>query len=242
MIRAAAKKSRSLHSAYKMVRDAKSIPSRQWVHPDRIASVFRVLPDTMVTMPRLFDVIEAVETINRENIKGDLVECGVWNGGCAALMGLSDKTGRKLHLFDSFAGMPRPSPHDTNVLPYYPGPTSGELSAIGMCVGKSRVQVESFMRNLGLYNLHFHEGWFQDTVPTAKIDKIAILRLDGDWYESTRTCLEGLFSKLSPGGYLIIDDYGDFQGCRKATDEFFSEQNLFPAWQQSDACCVYYRK
>ena len=122
-----------------------------------------------------------------------------------------------------------------------------KLAAIGACVGDGAPTVRDFLtRQLGIDDnrLAFHIGWFQDTVPAdaAEIGPVAILRLDGDWYESIRVCLHGLYDLLVPGGYLIIDDYGDFPGCRKAVDEFFAARGESPRLSHSDHCCVYMRK
>ena len=124
---------------------------------------------------------------------------------------------------------------------------STSLEAIGACVGSSKDIVEQFLvRRLGISadELHFHVGWFQDTVPRSAtaIKEIALLRLDGDWYNSTKVCLEGLFDKVVKGGYVIIDDYGTFQGCRKAADDFFASRGIAPGIHSSDSDCVYFRR
>ena len=246
-LRTFAKKSRALHSAYKMTRDIRTIPPKKFLRPDQLADIFRILPNTMVTLPRLFDAHDIVAKVNRERVPGDIVECGVWNGGCAALMGLADQNGRTIHLFDSFEGLPQLTEEDSPLIAKY-GATSqqfrnGEpLKPIDACVGEKADEVEKFIRGVGLTNYVFHVGWFQDTLPVAAIDRIAVLRLDGDWYESTKVCLDHLYDKVSVGGYVIFDDYGDFEGCKRAVDEFLGSRYLHPTLTFSDENCCYFRK
>ena len=181
---------------------------------------------------------------------GALSECGVWNGGAIGLMGLADRRfpghkERTLHLFNSFEGLPQPTARDTDV---FDGHDAGDvLTPIGACKGERAPVVEDFLVNrLGLPKdqLAFHVGWFQDTVPVARstIGDIAILRLDGDWYKSTKVCIGNLYDRLVPGGFLVIDDYGTFEGCRQAVDEFFSTRGALPHWVWSDKHCVYFRE
>jgi hypothetical protein len=118
------------------------------------------------------------------------------------------------------------------------------LLPIGASVGESQPSVENFLvRHLGIdrSDLVFHTGWFQDTIPKADINDIALLRLDGDWYESTKICLENLYQKVVEGGYIIIDDYGTFSGCAQAVDEFFGAAYR-SRLQYSDQDCAFFRK
>lgn len=255
-----AKKSLTVHATYKLIRDFRTLPLARIGRPREISAVFRVLPNTMLPMVRLFDAFDAVTALNKEGVEGDIVECGVWNGGCVGLMALADKNTpgprRKIHLFDSFEGLPQPSTHDIEVVdafrakhPELSGTVEEQdkLFATGKCVGEAQPKVERFLtRRLGIdrEQLIFHVGWFQDTVPLARkaIGKIALLRLDGDWYESTKTCLEGLYDLVEPRGYVIMDDYGQFSGCRKAVDEFFSGRGIKVDFVYSDGQCAYFRK
>lgn len=260
-VKAFLKKSKTVHSAYKLVRDSRDVPIKKWLNIGQLSSVFSVLPNTMLAMPRLFDAYEAIVAINQEGIQGDVVECGVWNGGCVGLMALANlkKPGpkRRFHLFDSFEGLPQPSLHDVDVIDNFKrncpgldlrgGESNSSLISIKACVGESQASVERFLVNhLGVNrsDLVFHGGWFQDTIPNAAktIKDIGLLRLDGDWYESTKVCLEGLYHKVVKGGYIIIDDYGTFSGCRKAVDEFLETNHIKPILAQSDSECVFFRK
>lgn len=259
-LRDLAKKSPTIHAAYKLMRDVREIPISKWLSVDELSAVFKVLPNTMLPMPRLFDAYKAIRTINREMLAGDIVECGVWNGGCVGLMGLANRhvagPKRKIHLFDSFQGLPQPSLFDVEVVESYElqrtelalaANDRDNLIPIGACVGQSSAQVERFLtERLGINreDLVFHVGWFQDTVPKAAklVDQIALLRLDGDWYESTKICLEGFYQKVVPNGFVVIDDYGTFSGCRKAVDEFLERIKTRVQFSKSDSECVYFRK
>jgi O-methyltransferase len=238
------KRSAALHSLYKIARDWREIPSGRRGDLLTLAKIFKIYPRTMLEMPRLFDLADIVRAVDRDRIPGDFVECGVWNGGAVGLMGLVSREPRTIHLFDSFEGLPEPSEEDgvSNARS-----SRGPLKALGACVGEKAPAVRDFLvKRLGLSeeSLVFHVGWFQDTVPVdaPSIGKISILRLDGDWYESTRVCLNELYDKLSPGGFLIIDDYGDLVGCRRAVDEFFQVRGENPSFVHSDNECIYFRK
>jgi hypothetical protein len=148
--------------------------------------------------------------------EGCLVECGVWRGGCLAVMASlahDEGKGRMVHGFDSFEGLPELTPGD--------GGHGEEL--VGGCAATEHEVRETF-RTWGVPMDHtvLHKGWFKDTVPVAapSLGPIAVLRLDGDWYESTLTCLEHLDPLLVPGGAVVIDDYGTWRGCRRAVDEY----------------------
>lgn len=254
------KRSFAAHSAYKMIRDFRQISKLRLSDMDALQAIFRVLPNTMLPMPRLLNLYEIIKRLNEAGVKGAIVECGVWNGGAIGLMALANRRHsgppRNFHLFDSFVGLPPPTPFDSDV---YAGYLKNEksksssdtedkkLAAIGACQGKSRTEVEEFLvKRLGIdqSQLTFHVGWFQDTVQSARpaIGDIALLRLDGDWYDSTKVCIEGLYDSVVHGGFVIIDDYGTFEGCRKAIDEFFAARSMKPVFIHSDADCVYFQK
>jgi O-methyltransferase len=213
----------------------------------------------MLPMARLFDAYEAVTTINQEMLPGDVVECGVWNGGCVGLMAIyhTNHAGprRRFHLFDSFQGLPQPSSFDKEVIVDFevrhPGvrlhDADPELNPIGACAGISQADVEKFLverLELARDNFVFHIGWFQETVPRSAnaIERIALLRIDGDRYDSTKACLDVLYDKVVPNGFVIIDDYGTFSGCRKAVDEFLARTGIKPQIHKSDQDCIYFRK
>lgn len=169
-----------------------------------------------------------------EDIPGDLVECGVGAGAQIGAMGHAVRehdADKRIWAFDSFQGIPLAGPNDVDqpgigaVDPNRPLPSDlRELLKSSGIAAHSQQQVQANLRRwqLPLERYVFVQGWFQDTVPHHSIDRIAFLRLDGDLYESTKVCLEHLFPKVSPGGYLVVDDYA-MLGCRKATDEYLAQ-------------------
>lgn len=172
-------------------------------------------------------------------MQGEYVELGVARGGCAALMAatLFDQTrpaqaGRRLWLFDSYEGLPEPTKEDYCGVNGPAEATGDHVHSLhqGDCLG-TLDQVKSLLLRtfkLPAERIVFVKGWFQDTVPheKEKIGAIAVLRMDGDWYESTKTCLEGLYDQVLVGGAIIIDDYLSCYGCKRAVDEFVAKRNL----------------
>jgi len=255
---------RILYSLGKLAKMMRQVRLHEWSDLRRLQSLLRVLPNTMVSAPRLMNAYECVRTIEEAGIKGAVVECGVCSGGCIGLMALAsrrygDKTRmfRTFHLFDSFQGLPQPSLHDADVVEAFrsahPGvkPDDGsdprQLVPINVCAGSSAEEVESFLLDrlrIDPRQIVMHRGWFQETVPAAKesMGPVAILRLDGDLYESTKVCLECLYDRVTDGGFVIIDDYGTFEGCRDAVEEFFSGQNLAPDLIDIDGHGVFFQK
>ena len=171
----------------------------------------------------------------RRGIVGDVVECGVWKGGSmmavAEMLTRLGDTGRDLHLFDTFTGMSEPSQHDVS----FRGDSASETMkrqreedpSFQWC-GSPLDEVRHNMLATGYprERVHFVEGMVEQTIPGSAPDRIALLRLDTDWYESTRHELVHLFPRLVDGGVLIIDDYGHWQGARRAVDEYFAENNV----------------
>jgi O-methyltransferase len=255
-----AKRSGALRRVYKSLRRAADLRATDLAHPGRTRAIYRVFPYTMLPFARLRNAYECMRAVERERIPGAVVECGVWAGGCIGLMaGMSKAAGdreRVFHLFDSFEGVPQPSVHDVDVLERfaeeYPelepdrGDGRSELVPIGICSAPLERVKELFFEVLGIEpaQVVVHKGWFQETVPAeaAGIGPIALLRLDGDWHESTRVCLEHLYDRVVPGGFVIIDDYGCFSGCTKATDDFFAARGSRPELVDVDGECVFLRK
>lgn len=206
---------------------------RTGIHPTDWWLIWRVRRHTMISPQRLRNVIKIIERIEREKIEGDLVECGVWKGGCVAVMAATLKrlkSKRRIWAFDSFEGLPEPTLKDGAKANDYAGhKTTGQLASIQKCVGTER-DLRAILQKLRLDHrpVHIVKGWFQNTLPkTAKtIGPIAFLRLDGDWYESTKVCLTYLFDHVTPGGYVVIDDYWHWPGCKQAVDEFIVHYQL----------------
>lgn len=175
-----------------------------------------------------FDVVDLVES---NNIAGALVECGVAEGGTAAMLGLANKNLsnniRNKWFFDSYEGLPEPTTED-----YELGKTGHFIRPLpkGSCLGTIEQVSELMFTKLKFANneVNLIKGWFQDTVPVTKnkIGPIAILRLDGDWYESTKVPLENFYDQITEGGYIIIDDYLTCFGSRKAVDEYLHNNNI----------------
>lgn len=211
---------------------------------------FKIHPYTMVSYDGLSNVYNLSKKVERDKLKGAFVECGVWKGGCAAIMGFvaeKEKSGRKTWLFDSFEGLPEPSAEDgEKAKDYASGRMSGKLSTIEKCVGPLEDVKRIFFDILKInpINIIIEAGWFQDTLLKAKnrIGSIAILRLDGDWYESTKCCLDELYDIVIPGGYVIIDDYVYWEGSKKAVDEFMAKNNIKADLVKIDFTAVYFQK
>jgi hypothetical protein len=208
----------------------------------RAAAMFRARRYTMTTPVRCRRLWDSCKQVLDANVPGGFVECGVWKGGSSAIMALAIKNSgqkRHLHLFDSFEGLPEPTEIDgEKAVTYSGGRKDGNLATISEC----RAELDE-VRHLILDEIkvpealaHFHVGWFQNTVPidARQLGPIALLRLDGDWYDSTKICLQHLYPLLSPSGIIIIDDYWTWDGCRKAADEYRNKSNITSPIQHID--------
>jgi hypothetical protein len=200
--------------------------------PQTIALFQRVQPFTMTSCERVFALCRSVEYVANSGIPGDIVECGVWKGGSmmAVAHTLLDcgTTDRKLYLFDTFDGMTEPTAVDKDMR----GQSASELMKKRKAAGRSWCrstleEVETAMKSTGYDegNMVFVKGKVEETIPERAPEKIALLRLDTDWYESTYHELKHLYPRLSVGGVLIVDDYGYWNGARRAVDQFMRECN-----------------
>jgi O-methyltransferase len=193
---------------------------------------------SMVGHRRLENIEKCIRSVVAENIDGDIVECGVWRGGASlyakAVLNVLDADNRTLWLADSFEGMPVQNEADRV------DPALDDCSFLA--VSLDEVQ-ENFTR-FGLLDdkVKFIKGWFSDTLPVAPIKRIAVLRLDGDYYSSTMDTLNALFNRVTNGGYIIIDDYGDFESCRRAVTEFCGNHGIAPIIIPIDSNGVFWRK
>lgn len=197
------------------------------------AAVRLVRSHTMTSLERLVSLWNQVRYLDRYKIEGAFVECGVWKGGSVGMMALAHRhsypaPSRELHLFDSFEGLPEPdrTVDGDHAVSYSHQQAGGNLEAIGENVGPIEDNHELLFGRIGYpeANVHFHQGWLEETLPrdAGGIGKIALLRLDGDWYSSTKVCLDHLYDKVVKNGVVVIDDYGHWEGCRKAVDEFLA--------------------
>jgi O-methyltransferase len=204
-----------------------------------------VAPYTVLSLDRLASLWWQIEYLDRQQIRGALVECGVRQGGASAMMALahmasSDRPMRDLHLFDSFSQMPAPSQKDGATAPILMTEWQQKMECSPDVSRELLVSKVGYPRSL----IHYHVGLFRDTVATAAqaIGPISLLRLDGDWYESTKQCLDGLYENVSYGGLVVIDDYGHFEGCRAAVDEFRRELSVRSLLHRIDCTGRYWVK
>src|SRR5215207_1701455 len=200
------------------------------LEPEFIALYERCAPATMTSIERMYALYQAVRHVHAAAIPGDLVECGVWRGGSSMLAALTlDSLGdrkRCVWLYDTFEGMPPPGDVDRSLIGQHATDLLKRTDAAGehtrAVAGLDEVRANLAMTGYPSDHLHFVEGRVEDTIPTVAPEEISILRIDTDWYESTRHELRHLWPRLSPGGVLIIDDYGHWQGARRAVDEFLA--------------------
>ena len=238
------------NALYEKIRFWKNISLKDFFNFEKLDLFRKVYPYTMVSYQRLSNVYELAKLVEKQKLKGAFAECGVWKGGCIAVMAfVADKvnSGRKIWLFDSFEGLPEPTKEDGSMAEEYAQKkVEGKLEAIEKCVGPIEYVEKIFFKVLKLKkeNVVMKKGWFQDTLPKAKgeIGSISILRLDGDWYESTKVCLDNLYDNVIFGGYIIIDDYGHWEGSKKALEEFFIARNISPSLIKIDYTGVYFKK
>jgi hypothetical protein len=225
------------HAPQYVARVARARTEGRYVDPERGHIGFA---HTMVGRPRLDNVDHCVSLALQDDVPGDLVECGVWRGGAAILMrgilAAWEDGERCVWVADSFAGLPKPeAPHDTRDL-------SAELRP-ELAVSQEQVAATFDRFDLLDDQVRFLPGWFKDTLPTAAIESIAVLRLDGDLYESTMDALVNLYPRLSPGGWLIVDDF-HIPACVQAVTEYreangvtaeLQRVNWAAAWQKEPA-------
>jgi hypothetical protein len=190
---------------------------------------------------RLENVQFCIEDALRSGVPGDLFEAGVWRGGVTIFMRAVLKaygiTNRRVWAADSFEGLPKPD------IDRYPEDAGDQHHTAEQLI----VSLEQVMSHFERYDLldaqvEFLKGWFKDTLPAAPVSELAVLRLDGDMYGSTMEGLLNLYPKLSPGGYVIVDDYGASPGCRKATEDFRKSHGVTEAMESVDWTCVCWKK
>ncbi|MFL9893311.1 TylF/MycF/NovP-related O-methyltransferase [Paraburkholderia sp. RL17-381-BIF-C] len=198
---------------------------------------------TMCDDVLLDNVVELARVVIDERVPGDFIETGVWRGGVTILMRAAltafGGVGRGVWVADSFAGLPAPDP----VTDLRDAIWHHLMRAVGLLRSDLATVREAFAR-VGLLDrrVRFLPGWFADTLPDAPIERLALMRLDGDWYESTRVALESLYPRLSPGGFVIVDDYGLPTGCARAVDEYRSAHRIDAPLMRVNAQAVYWRK
>jgi O-methyltransferase len=198
-------------------------------------TIEKVLPYTMTSSERLFGLVEAVKYISKHKVEGDIVECGVWKGGSmlaiAEVLSKLKNTQRQLFLYDTFEGMAPPTSEDMRyddleADAMLQSDANKEKNLVWAYSTLDEVKSTMAQTNYPSSNIHYIKGKVEDTIPSIIPGKISLLRLDTDWYESTKHELIHLFPRLEQGGVLIIDDYGYWKGARKAVDEYFEENNI----------------
>ena len=196
---------------------------------------------TMIGARRLDNLQACCERVIQDAVSGDFVECGVWRGGASILMrgvlAAHDIPDRRVILFDSFRGLPRPNP---TLFPPDEGDRHHTFKELA-------VSLETVRDTFARYDLlddqvSFVEGWFKDTLAFAPVEQIAVLRLDGDMYESTWQALTALYPKLSVGGFAIIDDFGAIPACKTAVMDYRRQFDIEETMVEIDWTGVYWRK
>jgi O-methyltransferase len=191
-----------------------------------------VTPYTMTTPERVFSLVNAIQYLEKNQITGAMVECGVWKGGNSMVMAMTllscDSKNRNLYLYDTFEGMVEPGEKDVD----FKGQHSRgvwqkhQSSDVNEWCYSPLEDVKQNMASTAYpkERMHFIKGKVEDTIPAEIPDKIAVLRLDTDWYESTVHELEHLFPRLADRGVLLIDDYGHWKGQKEAVDAYFADK------------------
>ncbi len=197
--------------------------------------------ETMIGLKRLDNIEYCVTDVLRRGVPGDLIETGVWRGGATifmrAVLKVYGDTERAVWVADSFQGLPRPNPD------HYPADaTDRRWTYPELAVSLSEVKANFARYGLLDNQLRFLVGWFRDTLPAAPIHRLAVLRLDGDLYESTMDALRHLYPKLSIGGYVIIDDYGAVPACRAAVRDFRTEYGIAEEIEPIDWSGVFWKR
>ena len=211
------KKNRLIVGLYLLVKRHKEISFIDFFNLKKLAFITRIFPYTQLNYTRISNNYELAKEANRKKLKGCFVECGVWKGGSAAVF-IKLAEDRDVWLFDSFEGMPKTRiKKDQKIL------KKGDNLA-------SIEEINNLFRRLKLNrkNVKIVKGWFNITLPKFKnkVGEIAILRIDADFYESTKSCLDNMFDNVVKNGYVILDDYFGFIGCKKAVDEFIKKRKL----------------
>lgn len=216
--------------------------------PHERALIERCQPYTMTSPERMIATADAVEYVIDRDIPGALVECGVWKGGSVLAMLLTLQrhgiTDRDVYLFDTFEGMTRPTEEDTSRFERKPlivfdrevakGERPWAAAFADEVFGLDKVKDVVLGSGYPAERVHFVVGPVEETLPDQGPDQVALMRLDTDWYASTKHEMEHLYPQLSTGGVLIVDDYGHFDGARQAVEEYFDANGRRPLLARTD--------
>jgi O-methyltransferase len=197
--------------------------------------------ESMAGLKRLDNLLFCVTDVLRRGVPGDLIETGAWRGGVTifmrAILEAYGDPDRRVWVADSFQGLPKPDPER------WPAEAGDEHWTMEQLA----VPLEEVQANFARYGLldervRFLPGWFKDTLPTAPIERLAVLRLDGDMYGSTMEALDALYPKLSQGGYVIVDDYGAIPQCKEAVTDFRTAHDIIDPMESVDWTGVYWQR
>lgn len=215
-------------------------PSPDGVKEFDVFKNFAYTAHSMIGRSRMQNLHYCLDRIIAADVPGDLIETGVWKGGATIFMrgylaahGITD---RIVWAADSFEGLPPPS------LAQDAGTDFSKDKFPYLAVSLEQVKALFARYDLLDDQVRFLKGWFKDTLPAAPIERLALLRLDGDMYESTMDALTHLYHKVSPGGFVIIDDYRSYPGCQQAVDEFRARHGIVDALLPIDGAAFYWRK
>ena len=198
---------------------------------------------TMIGLRRLDQLQQCVEDVIRSQVPGDVIETGVWRGGASifmrAVLRVHDVTDRTVWVADSFEGLPAA---DLEQYPQDDGEVAGLHGIPYLAV--SLEQVKDNFRAYGLLDdqVRFLKGWFKDTLSTAPVERLAVLRMDGDMYQSTIEALTALYPKLSVGGYVVVDDYGAIEQCRQAVHDYRDAHGISDEMTRVDWTGVHWKR
>jgi O-methyltransferase len=198
--------------------------------------------ESMIGLRRMDNIQHCVQAVLSDDVPGDLIETGVWRGGACIFMKANlvagGDTDRTVWVADSFQGLPAPN------VTLYPADTGDDLyTRSGLSVGAAQVRHNFARYGLLDERVKFLVGWFKDTLPTAPIERLSLMRLDGDMYESTWQAIEALYPKLSPGGYCIVDDFGSHQSqAGQAIIDYRAKHGIDEEIVDIDGFGAYWRK
>jgi len=205
--------------------------------------VFKVKPGySMLSTVRLLTLYQLVKEVQRQGLKGDIVECGVWNGGACAIMAKSyqnagGRNERSIWIFDSFEGLPPPGERDGKSVAknYFKGLSKGNLEKVRFIFNKLSIPFD---------NVKVVKGWVEDTLPKNNLGPVALLHIDTNWYESVKAALDHIYDKVVVGGFIMVDDFLFFDGCRDAVLDFLKERGIEEKVQinKVDRSAVYFQK
>ncbi|HYX32279.1 MAG TPA: TylF/MycF/NovP-related O-methyltransferase [Oligoflexus sp.] len=225
---------------YEIVKRGESPPDFEKRHLD---IVHRVTPFTLTGPERIYTLIESVRYLIKNDVPGAFVECGVYKGGSMMTVALTLQgegvNDRDLYLFDTFEGMPKPTDKDIDIhgVPAIKIFSKKKLSEVSSeWANASLESVKNAMASTGYpaERIHYVKGLVENTIPAQAPASIALLRLDTDWYQSTKHEMDHLYQRVSRNGVTIVDDYGHFRGAKEAVDEYFSKHQLTPFMHRID--------